>query len=148
MGDGKGAVRAMRAADIDRVAEIWLTTNQQAHDFIPAQYWQDHLEEVTKELLQAEGYVYEDGNIIQGFVRLRGESIEGIFVADQAQSAGVGKRLIDYVKRKKDKLELHVYQKNTRAIRFYQREGFCFARSGVDKETGEKEDTMIWRANP
>ena len=29
-------IRELRITDVDRVAEIWLDTNLQAHDFIPA----------------------------------------------------------------------------------------------------------------
>ena len=43
-------IRALQAADLANVAEIWLNTNLTAHDFIPAQYWRDHFEEVTQAL--------------------------------------------------------------------------------------------------
>nr|WP_330361336.1 GNAT family N-acetyltransferase [Anaerostipes sp. CAG:276] len=78
-----------------------------------------------KEMLpQAEVYVYEDDKIIQGFVGVRNEYIEGIFVFDEMQSHGIGKILLDYIKDKKVRLQLNVYQKNVRAMSFYQREGF------------------------
>ena len=32
-------IRTMQAADINKVAEIWLDTNLKAHDFIPPEYW-------------------------------------------------------------------------------------------------------------
>ena len=41
--------------------------------------------------------------------------------------------------------DLHVYESNDRAIRFYEREGFTVKREQTDKETGEKELEMIWR---
>ena len=75
-------------------------------------------------LLQAEVYVYEDNKMIQGFVGLNNEYIEGIFVSDEMQSCGIGKLLLDYIKNKKIRLRLNVYQKNARALSFYQREGF------------------------
>ena len=40
---------------------------------------------------------------------------------------------------------LNVYQKNTRAISFYQREGFEIQNSGLDPATGEKEYVMVWQ---
>ena len=48
-------------------------------------------------------------------------------------------------KDKKEKLRLNVYQKNMRAIRFYQREGFEIQCEGLDETTGEKEYVMIWQ---
>ena len=46
------------------------------------------------------------------------------------QSCGIGKLLLNYIKDKKDRLQLNVYQKNARAISFYQREGFIIQCKG------------------
>ena len=48
-------------------------------------------------------------------------------------------------KDKKVSLQLNVYQKNARAISFYQREGFIIQCEGLDEATGEKEYTMLWK---
>ena len=79
------------------------------------------------------------------FVGLNDKYIEGIFVSDEMQSCGIGKLLLDYVKDKKVSLRLNVYQKNARAISFYQREGFIIQCEGLDEATGEKEYTMLWK---
>ena len=114
-------IRKMKNIDFNRVADIWLKTNLKAHYFIPEQYWTSNYELVKEMLLQAEVYVYEDNKIIQGFVGLSNEYIEGIFV------------------------RLNVYQKNTRALSFYQREGFDIQCEGFDGATGEKEYPMLWQ---
>ena len=72
-------IRKLQNVDINKVADIWLKTNLEAHDFIPGQYWTSNYEAVKKMLPQAEVYVYEDNKIIQGFVGVRDEYIEGIF---------------------------------------------------------------------
>lgn len=138
-------IRRLQKADVDRVMDLWLDTNLKAHNFVHAAYWRNNFELVKEMLPQAEVYVYEDAGEIQGFVGLSGEYIEGIFVADETQSQGIGKRLLDHMKAIKDTLRLNVYQKNTRAIRFYQREGFVIQHEGSDESTGEKEYTMLWR---
>ena len=76
---------------------------------------------------------------------LNDEYIEGIFVSDEMQSCGIGKLLLDYIKNKKVSLRLNVYQKNARAISFYQREGFIIQCEDLDEDTGEKEYTMLWK---
>ena len=48
-------------------------------------------------------------------------------------------------KDKKVSLQLNVYQKNARAISFYQREGFIIQCEGLDEATGEKEYHMLWK---
>ena len=138
-------IRELRKADINIVADIWLDTNIKAHYFISAQYWKSNFELVKELLLQATVYVYEDKQEIQGFIGLSNEYIEGIFVSAEMQSQGIGKILLNYVKGKRNKLILNVYQKNTRAISFYQREGFEIQYSGLDEATGEKDYVMAWQ---
>ena len=117
-------IRKLRKADVNRVAKIWLDTNIKAHYFISVQYWKNNFELVKELLLQTTVYVYEDNQGIWGFIGLNDEYVEGIFVSDEMQSHGIGKALLNYAKDKRSKLLLNVYQKNTRAISFYQREGF------------------------
>ena len=138
-------IRKLLNGDIDRVADIWLKTNLKAHYFISNQYWKSNYELVKEMMSQAEVYVYESAGKMQGFVGLSGEYIEGIFVSDEVQSQGIGKRLLDHMKAIKDTLRLSVYQKNTRTIHFYQREGFVIQHEGLDESTGEKEYAMLWQ---
>lgn len=138
-------IRKLKNIDINRVADIWLKTNLKAHYFISEQYWTSNYELVKEMMSQAEVYVYEDDKMIQGFVGLSNEYIEGIFVSDEMQSCGIGKLLLDYTKNKKVRLRLNVYQKNTRALSFYQREEFNIQCEGFDGATGEKEYPMLWQ---
>lgn len=140
-------IRKLQNVDINKVVDIWLKTNLEAHDFIPGQYWTSNYEAVKKMLPQAEVYVYEDNKIIQGFVGVRDEYIEGIFVSGKMQSHGIGKALLDYIKDKKARLQLNVYQKNVRAMSFYQREGFTIQSERMDEFTGETEYVMNWESD-
>ena len=140
-------IRKLQKVDINRVADIWLKTNLKAHFFIPEQYWISNYEFVKEMLPQAEVYVYEDDKMIQGFIGVSDEYIEGIFVSEEMQSCGIGKMLLDYIKDKKDRLQLKVYQKNVRAMSFYQREGFTIQSEEMDEFTGEKEYVMNWESS-
>lgn len=140
-------IRELQKTDIDTVSQIWLDANRDAHDFIPAEYWENNFLPVKKMLLQAEVYVYMDErkNRIEGFVGLDQEYIAGIFVRKEARSGGIGKALLDFVKEKKQELTLNVYRKDERAVRFYEREGFQIIDRTVDKSTDEKEYLMKWK---
>ena len=140
-------IRKLQKVDINRVADIWLKTNLKAHFFIPEQYWISNYEFVKEMLPQAEVYVYEDDKMIQGFIGVSDEYIEGIFVSDEMQSCGIGKLLLDYIKDKKVRLQLNVYQKNVRAMSFYQREGFTIQSEEMDEFTREKEYVMNWESS-
>lgn len=140
-------IRKFQDADINEVAKIWLDTNIETHNFIPAQYWQGNFQIVKEMFLQAEIYVYEneETNKIQGFIGLSDDYIAGIFVCNEVQSNGIGKQLLDFVKRIKSQLSLSVYKRNVRAVKFYQRENFRIYSEDIDKDTKEKEYVMIWK---
>lgn len=139
-------IRAFEARDLTAVMQIWLDTNTKAHHFIPKEYWTNHYDMVKELLPQAEVYVYEADDIhqIAGFAGLMDDYIAGIFIEEGAQSKGIGKQLLDYVKKSKTVLKLSVYQRNVRAVSFYQREQFVIASENTDDGTGEKEFVMSW----
>ena len=139
-------IRKLRENDLAAVIEIWLDSNIKAHYFIPKEYWISNYPAVKEMLPQAEVYVYEEEDTQQiiGFIGLTENYIAGIFVQENAQSRGIGKQLLNYVKEIKTTLSLSVYQKNMRAISFYQREQFVIQREGLDEHTGEMEYRMVW----
>ncbi len=140
-------IREFKENDLTAIMQIWLDTNMKAHDFIPKEYWTDNYEMVRSVLPQAEIYVYEDDGTkqIDGFIGLSNEHIEGIFVREDVQSNGIGKQLLEYAKSVKSNMSLCVYQKNTRAIQFYQREQFVIQSENIDANTKQKEYVMIWK---
>ena len=139
-------IRKFKEDDLNTVIQIWFDTNIKAHHFISRQYWIDNYEMVKDILPKKEIYVYEDDNInqINGFIGLMDNYIAGIFVNKNNQSRGIGKQLLDYVKEIKETLNLSVYQKNIRAISFYQREQFIIQSEHIDNDNNEKEFIMIW----
>ena len=126
--------------------QIWLHGNLDAHAFIAASFWTEHFEMVHDLLPQAELYVHEnvDTRQIDGFIGLTENHIEGIFIAKAARSKGIGKALLEYAKSRKPRLTLGVYQKNERALAFYQREQFVVHSEGIDEDTNEAEIQMLW----
>lgn len=139
-------IRKFETRDLDTVMQIWLHGNLDAHAFIAASFWTEHFEMVRDMLPQAELYVHEneDTQQIDGFIGLTENHIEGIFVAKAARSKGIGKALLDYVKSRRPRLDLSVYQKNERALAFYRREQFVVQSEGIDGDTNEAEIQMLW----
>lgn len=139
-------IRKQQEKDLDSLMQIWLDTNQKAHYFIPKTYWSGQFAAVREALPKAEVFVYEADALgeKQGFIGLVGDYIAGLFVREGAQSKGIGKQLLEHVKETKQKLSLHVYQKNAGALQFYQREGFFVQSEGQDENTGEIEFLMEW----
>lgn len=136
-----------RKSDLSAVMKIWLDTNIKSHNFVSKEYWTSNYETVKEIIPKSEIYVYEedDTNLIDGFIGLMDSYLAGLFVKDTAQSKGIGKQLLDYAKSIKSEMTLSVYQKNIRAVHFYQREQFQIQSENIDDNTNEKEFIMIWR---
>lgn len=140
-------IRKLRESDLSAVMKIWLDTNIKSHNFVSKEYWTSNYEMVKEILPKSEIYVYEeeDTNLIDGFIGLLDSYLAGLFVKDTDQSKGIGKQLLDYAKSIKSEMTLSVYQKNIRAVHFYQREQFQIQSENIDDNTNEKEFIMIWR---
>lgn len=138
-------IRKFETEDTKRVMQIWLEANIETHNFISGDYWLSHYQSVQKQLLQADIYVYEQGDEIQGFVGMTDDYLAGIFVDKKYRSAGIGKSLLDCVRKNYPAFSLNVYRKNQRAVDFYLREGLSVAAEGIDEDTAQAEYTMVWR---
>lgn len=136
-------IRLFEFRDLDRIMEIWLEGNLKAHSFIKEEYWKQNYETVRSVLPNAEVYVFEEDGEVQGFIGMDAEYIAGLFVAEGYRGQRIGHQLISEVKRKK-RLSLHVYEKNTGAVAFYQAEGFRVENSMTEKDTGEQEYLMVF----
>lgn len=139
-------IRRMAGSDLDAVAQIWLESNLDAHGFVQADYWHGKIDEVRKQIANAEVYVYEDGGGVEGFIGLNAGHIAGLFVRQGSRSRGIGARLLGLAKALRDELSLDVYTQNTRALSFYKREGFRVMSEDCDAETGQTEAHMVWEA--
>lgn len=121
---GKMMIRAMESKDLPAVMHIWLTSNCQAHSFIPKSYWEENFKGVARIMPKSEVYVAEENGEIAGFIGMGAHIVEGLFVAEQYRSKGIGKQLLDFVKADRPRLLLRVYKDNIGAVSFYLREGF------------------------
>lgn len=140
-------IRKFKKDEIDQIANLWLETNISAHNFINENYWKVQFDNVKEMLPQAELFIYEEDEELQGFVGVIDNYIAGIFVSKNIQSKGIGKSLLDHVKTLRNELSLSVYKKNERAVKFYIREGFVIKEQKVDENTSEIEYLMLWKHN-
>lgn len=137
-------IRKFEKKDTERVMQIWLEANIETHDFVPKHYWMSQYPSVQKQILQADIYVYEQNKKIQGFVGMTDDYLAGIFVDQQYRSMGIGKSLLEYVRKIYPLFSLNVYQKNQRAVDFYLREGLSVVAKEIEENTGEPDYTMTW----
>lgn len=135
----------LRLECLDEVMAIWLAANVAAHNFIPEDYWLMMYDAVRKMITSAEIFAHSEGGIVRGFVGITDAScVAGLFVAPECQGRGIGSGLVRHCQKIYSRLELRVYQKNTRAVKFYESLGFNLTAMGMDETTGESEYVMTW----
>ncbi|KRK61470.1 GNAT family N-acetyltransferase [Companilactobacillus farciminis] len=134
----------MKDLELEKVSQIWLDSNLEAHDFIDKNFWLDNYPMVKEQFKTAE--IYVDAELeIKGFVGLQSDYIAGIFVEKSYRNQGIGKKLINFLKKNHQELSLDVYDKNIRAKQFYEKNGFEVSTQSIERETGEKESRLVWK---
>lgn len=140
-------IREFNNSDINLILKIWKNENIKAHNFISKEYWDNNYEYVKKAIPNSKIYVYIIQNKIEGFIGINDDYIEGIFVNSENHNKGIGTELLNKAKKIKNRLTLYVYEKNKKAIKFYQKNGFKIIKEDIDKTTNEKEYMMLWENN-
>jgi putative acetyltransferase len=143
-------LRPYRAEDEAAAIELWHRTWQQTYpqiDFAARLDW--WRERWRKDLVpKAEIVVAEqdDGPLI-GFVTIDGEGYLDQLVVDPGQwGSDAARLLVDEAKRiSPTGVTLLVNKDNTRAIRFYERNGFAHAGDDVNPTSGRPVLRMAWK---
>ena len=122
-------IRRARTDDLNRIAEIEVFNYRL--QFYPiflddefyfgelqvpnvANRYADSLEDIR---------VFDDG-VVKGFILVRSGEIKKLFVEPILQGQGLGAELLEYAAERMGANTLWALEKNTRAIRFYQKHGF------------------------
>jgi len=128
-------VRKANREDLSRIAEI-LVFNYRLFFYPIFKSDEYYFEELSVPSLMEEFesaldslYVYDDG-VVKGFIKIEGTYIARLFVEPVLQNGSIGSRLLEYAIREHHADHLWALEKNTKAIRFYERHGFT--------ATGEK----------
>lgn len=138
-------IRPYHPTDSDAVLDLWLGASLLAHDFVPESFWREQLPAMRGLYLpQAETLVLEEKGQVLGFASLHEQRLAALFVTPDAQGRGLGRRLLDDAKSRRDSLELGVYRANARAVAFYRAGGFVTLNETRDPHTGQPELTMRW----
>lgn len=141
-------IRKYQATDAKQLSDIWYQTSVIAHHFIDSRYWESQKQAMQERYLsEAETYVMEDNHQVIGFLSIKEDYLAALFVDASYQGKGYGKQLLQFIKERKDHLELKVYQKNQPTISFYLNNGFELKEETLDDNTMEKEFVMEWRAS-
>ncbi|MBU3130760.1 N-acetyltransferase [Clostridium tagluense] len=138
-------IKKFDVSKLDDVMAIWLETNIDAHSFTPKEYWIGNFDAVKQMLPSADIYVYEENNLIKGFIGVLEQNyIAGLFVKKEYQKEGIGQKLIDHCKSRYPYLILDVFTKNKNAVNFYSKNDFTVLDESIHEDTKEMEYTMCF----
>ena len=68
-------------------------------------------------------FVYDDG-VVKGFIQMDGSKVAKLFVEPVLQGQGIGAKLLKYAVAERQVNHLWALEKNVKAIKFYERNGF------------------------
>ena len=129
-------IRKATTADVSRIAEILVFTKRMNYrpifqndkvSFGEIQVFplaQEYLK--SPELLEPI-WVYDD-EFVKGVLHVEDNGIQELYVDSFFQNQGIGGKLIDFAIQKCQAKSLFVLEKNTGAIRFYERHGFVLTK--------------------
>ena len=137
-------IRLAERQDLDRIMEIWLEGNLQAHDFVDPDYWTGCFQEVREAIVQADVWVWDENDRVEAFAGMVEHYLAGLFVSGAQRGKGIGGLLLEHIKEQRFPLTLHVYSRNAGAVQFYERHGFGIVSEYIDPETGQPEREMIF----
>jgi len=139
-------IRKLEDKEINKVVELWYQVSIQAHSFISSDYWKENREAMaTQYLPSSESYIAVDKDKLMGFVSMIDTYLAAIFVQTDMQGQGIGKKLLNHVKKRNATIQLKVYKKNANSLQFYTRQGFKILSENTEESTNEMEYLMEWK---
>jgi ribosomal protein S18 acetylase RimI-like enzyme len=131
-------IRALEEPDVEETVRMWRRSREGVQPELEERLGyspSDDLRFFTS-VLQNECEIFlavdSAGERPVGFLAIKGDSIEQLYIDPIEQKQGIGTSLMDFAKsRSADRLELHTHQTNAGARRFYEKSGFRAIEFGV-----------------
>jgi len=143
-------LRPARIADVPALARIYQRTRTTCLPYLPVLHDEAEHREWLARRARGDGelWVAARGAPI-GFAAVRDDWLDHLYVEPEAQGAGAGTALLGLAMRSQDFLQLWVFQKNVRAIRFYESHEFRLVKrtDGSANEEREPDALYAWRAS-
>jgi GNAT superfamily N-acetyltransferase len=144
-------LRAAQPADRAAVGEIFLAARADALPYLP----QVHTDEDTRAFFAGlvDGgsvTVAEHEGRVAGFLALSGDWVHHLYIGPPAQGKGLGSALLRDAQARSERLSLWVFQRNARAIAFYEHHGFAIVErtDGARNEERTPDARMVWPTPP
>ena len=141
-------IRIATESGAPEIAKVFRTAREHNLPYLPQLHTpEEDLEYLKEKVLREDQIVIADesGKII-GFCAFKQGWLDHLYILPEYQGKGIGKSLLDKAKNASSQLQLWVFQKNTDAIKFYEKNGFTLAETtdGSTNEEKEPDARYVW----
>ncbi len=120
--------------DYQQLITVWESSVRATHHFLSESDIITYRSLILNQYFdQVQLYSVKENEKISGFIGISGEAIQMLFIHADARGKGLGKKLIDFVKKEHGINTVDVNEQNSQAVGFYEKLGFVTVeRSEVD----------------
>jgi ribosomal protein S18 acetylase RimI-like enzyme len=123
--DGTVSIRTAREADFDDLTDLWERSARSSHAFMDDEQFVELVPRIRDLLLPSmDVWVAESAGVMLGFVGARGDHVELLYVAPEAQGRGIGPQLLAQLADGGGPRSVEVYADNAVGLGFYLSQGF------------------------
>lgn len=132
-------IRKHTVDDLEVIIKIWQESSALAHPFLSSTFV-DRVESDMRNIYipGSDTWVYENNGKVVGFISMIENEIGGLFVLPEYHSKGIGTKMVHFVRKFNDQLEVEVFEKNKMGRIFYDKMGFNLAKDFMHEPSGEK----------
>ena len=128
-------IRKMQPEDISKIMTIWIKGNFKCNYFIEKDYWLLEFNKMKNDIINKyQTFVYVKENQIQGFISIYKNEIKAIYVKEDKKRQNIGRKLINFCRKKYNNLFIKIYEKNISAILFFNALSFKNEKININKK--------------
>ncbi len=129
-------IREYKTSDLSVTSGVWLRSGQTEYSYLPGfqKLNEKSAKDVFSRIIQdkCKIWVYEINGSVVGFIAMKGNYIDRLYVDPKQLRSGIGSEFIDYAKRLHlEGLVLKTHQQNKTARLFYEAHGFTPVSYGI-----------------
>ena len=119
------SIRLAKTEDYPKIMEIWESAVTATHDFLADEDFNYFKEAIPRDYLpHLDVYLISEDTEAKGFASVAGDTLEMLFIHNDARGKGYGKKLYEWMKETTGLTKVDVNEQNPQAIGFYEKMGF------------------------
>lgn len=132
-------IRIAVADDYPKLVQIWESAVKATHDFLSESDFEYFKKAIPEQYFpHLEVHIISENDYPKGFGAVSEDTLEMLFIHNEARRRGLGKKLYQYLHDKTGCTKVDVNEQNPEAIGFYEKMGF--RKTGRSEKDGSGKD--------